>query len=245
MLMENVNDSDEQLTMLRDAVIAIQPDKVFIMTPIRPPAEKWVKCPDSERIRAAEKILSNAVTVADMEDGNFGVGEFANAAEAILEISARHPLRLEQAHAIEQKFTEQGVIDKLVLDGEIAINRYRQIDYINQVKSKIKPVKSSNFTPELTVNRVNCCTFRVVVKSENHEQRYRVILADAYYHNLTRGQMSKEQLLKYCFQYFLKSDFLGRLDAKFVLRDICQLYHECEKEIKEAIEHGESSFDAN
>jgi len=237
MLIKDVNDTDEQLILLRDTVMEIQPDKVFVMTPIRPPAEKWVECSDPDRIKAAEQMLLNAVTVADVEIGDFGVLEFASAAEAILEISARHPLRLEQARAIEQKFAEPGIVENLVQDNKIVINRYRQTDYIQPLKPKMGTEQI-----EIAVNRANCCTYQVTLRSKNQERQYRVILADAYYDNLARGLMSKEQVLEYCFQYFVNNGLLDRLEAKFVLRDICRQYPEFEKGIKEMIANGESRY---
>ncbi len=240
MLIKDINDTDEQLILLRNTVREIQPDKVFVMTPIRPPAEKWVECSNPDRIKAAEQMLLNAVTVADMEIGDFGVNEFGNATEAIVEISARHPLRLEQAQAIEQKFAEPGIVDNLVHDNKIVINHYRQTDYIRPLKPKMEEDQT-----EITVNRINCCTYQVILGLKDQEKRYRVILADAYYQSLSQGLMSKEQLLEHCFHYFVNNQLLDRLESRFVLRDICRQNPEFEKDIKDAIINRKSQYNAN
>ena len=235
MLIKDINDSDEQLASIRNWVTAVQPDKVFIMTPIRPPAENWVTCPEPERVRMAEQILSEAVAIGDREEGDFGVAEFVNAAEAILEISARHPLRLEQAIAIERKFDEIGIVDRLLRDQEITLNRYRQTDYIKPKKTPKIHASISDVSADIGVDQINCCTYKVTVGSEDHQKRYRIILADGYYNRLTRGRLSKEQLLVTCFRYFVNNALLERLDSKFSLRVICEQNPRFETDIRNAI----------
>ncbi|MBN2601843.1 MAG: radical SAM protein [Candidatus Marinimicrobia bacterium] len=245
MLIKGLNDSDRQLAILKDSVQNVSPDRVYVMTPIRPPAEDWVMCPDQERTRYAEQLLSQAIAISDHEEGNFGVAEFANATEAILEISARHPLRREQALAIEQKFDETGAIDRLLKEQKISLYSYYQSQYIRPVKAPNFFNLPKNKTVEIKIVRVNCCSFRVTVISDAEQLHYRVILADAYYNNLARGQMSKEQLLELCFQYFVNNGLLVRLETKFVLRDICRQYPEFEMGIKNTIIKEESSYHAN
>ncbi len=235
MLVKNLNDSNRQLFSIRDAVHAIEPDKIFIMTPIRPPAEDWVECPEPERVRVAEEMLSEAITVLDREEGDFGVSEFADAAEAILEISARHPLRLEQARAIERKFGEAGTIEQLLQDQKITINRYRQSDYIRPEKAKNIPKSASDLSTNISVDQIKCCAYRVTLDSSDQKKRYRVILADGYYNSLARGSLSKEELLETCFRYFLNNALLERLESKFSLRDFGEQFPQFETDIRNAI----------
>lgn len=245
MLVKNLNDSDEQLTMIQNVVKEIQPEKVFVMTPIRPPAEIWVKSPDSERVQVAQQMLANAVTVANREDGEFGITEFANATEAILEISARHPLRMDQAKKIEQKFAEDGTVERLLREKQITLNWYHQVNYINPVRLRANSREKPKSSAELAIKRINCCTFRVTVDSEVQKRQYRVILGDAYYNNLARGKMSKEQLLEYCFRYFADNQLLDQLEPKFILRNVCREQPEFEKGIYGIINTGGNTDDAN
>jgi len=240
MLIKGVNDSDEQLSMIRDAVAMVQPDKVFVMTPIRPPAEDWVACPEPERVREAEKILAGAVAEQNREEGDFGVAEFADASEAILEISARHPLRLEQARAIEKKFAETGAVDQLLRDKKIVLNRYRQTDYIKPVKAVKIPEPVSGCSAEIAIDRINCCNYRVTIDSGKLKRRFRVVLADGYYHSLARGRLSKEELLEKCFCYFVNNALLERLEPKFSLRNIGKQFPEFEQAMKKAVAGGKS-----
>jgi wyosine [tRNA(Phe)-imidazoG37] synthetase (radical SAM superfamily) len=114
MLVEGVNDSDEELAGLGRAISRIGPERVYILTPIRPPAESWVRPPDAGVIVRAQQSLAEATAIAEMETGEFGLQEFADAEEAIMEIGTRHPLRLDQAQEIESEFSEVGVVERLL-----------------------------------------------------------------------------------------------------------------------------------
>lgn len=119
MLVSGVNDSYDELLSIKHAIKKISPDKVFILTPIRPPAEPWVHPPRPETIIEAQRVVGQAIPIADKESGEFGLREFKNAAEAIREIGGRHPLRLSQARTIEARFCETGTVDHLLDTGEL------------------------------------------------------------------------------------------------------------------------------
>ncbi len=114
MLVSGVNDSTEELTSIRRAVDKIQPDRVYLLTPIRPPAESWVKPPNPERFIEAQNIIGGAIGMAELESGKFGLQEFRNAEEAIMEIGSRHPLRIDQAKSMEAHFSEPGTVEQLL-----------------------------------------------------------------------------------------------------------------------------------
>ncbi len=141
MLVKGVNDTDRELTSIREIVGELKPDRVFVMTPIRPPAEQWVECPATETVARAERMLSDAMAVADLEEGDFGLAEYSSASEAILEISARHPLRWGQARAIEESFGEHGTLEKLCEGHDLEIQQYRDNRYIVPTQ-KIKHLSS-------------------------------------------------------------------------------------------------------
>jgi len=114
MLVRNLNDSDEALYEIADLLEEIAPDKIFIMTPIRPPAENWVRPPIPRQIIRAHEILEKSVAITENETGELGLSAFKEADEAILEIGSRHPLRLEQALQIEEYFNGRGLIDGMI-----------------------------------------------------------------------------------------------------------------------------------
>jgi wyosine [tRNA(Phe)-imidazoG37] synthetase (radical SAM superfamily) len=92
MLLGGVNDSEEALRDLAEVLAKVEPDEIHIGTPTRPPAETWVKPPDSEGIERAASILGRVATVLEPVtvhrvpsiDGDLG--------EAVLGIIHRHPL---------------------------------------------------------------------------------------------------------------------------------------------------------
>ncbi len=130
MLVKGVNDSNEQLKAIREVVHKINPDRVYVMVPTRPPAEKWVEPPDPERIVTAQHLFGRAVGIATPERGTFGVNGFADAREALLEIGSRHPLRREQAEGIEQTMSAPGTVARMVAQGELVEVHYNNSTYL-------------------------------------------------------------------------------------------------------------------
>ncbi len=130
MLVHGMNDTESALQDIHTAINRIEPDRVYIITPIRPPAEPWVMPPLAERILRAQEILGQPVTFDNIESGAFGLNAFINAREAILEIGSRHPLRHEQALKIEDEFSETGTIDKMIKDKEIVKLSYNTSEYL-------------------------------------------------------------------------------------------------------------------
>lgn len=114
MLVAGVNDDPDELLSIRQAIERIKPDSVFVLTPIRPPAESWVRIPTPGKIIEAQQILGGATAIVERETGDFGLEAFASATQAILEIGSRHPLRVSQAREIESHFAEPGTIHHML-----------------------------------------------------------------------------------------------------------------------------------
>ena len=130
MLVKGLNDSEEELSSIRKAVDLIEPDRIYVVTPIRPPAEPWVEPPSPEKILKAQRILGNTVSMTDLESGEFGLHEFADAHQAIIEIGSRHPLRLEQAIEIEKAFSSTDMVGRMIEEGELIKVNYNDRDYV-------------------------------------------------------------------------------------------------------------------
>jgi wyosine [tRNA(Phe)-imidazoG37] synthetase (radical SAM superfamily) len=130
MLVKGMNDSDESLIDLKKNIKCINPDRIYINIPIRPPAELGVEPPRAERILKAQELLGKVKSITNYEYGEFGIGEFPDAHSAILEISYRHPLREEQAREIEQRFSEKGIVDSMLSKSEIVRVEYRGKIYL-------------------------------------------------------------------------------------------------------------------
>ncbi len=130
MLVKGLNDSEKELRSINSAVQLIQPDRVYILTPIRPPAEPWVQPADPEEILKAQEIIGDATLVAGLEVGQFGLQEFTDARQAIVEIGSRHPLRRQQAIEIAQEFSEEHVLTEMIERGELIHVTYKGEAYV-------------------------------------------------------------------------------------------------------------------
>lgn len=130
MLVKGLNDTEEELQSIKHSIDMIEPDRVYVLIPIRPPAESWVKPSDPQAILRAQEVFGKAVSVAELETGQFGLKEFSNARQAIMEIGSRHPLRREQAAEIEMMFSESDVARKMLDAGELIQIVYNGEEYL-------------------------------------------------------------------------------------------------------------------
>ena len=130
MLVRDLNDTTRQLRGIKHTIDMINPDRVYVLTPTRPPAESWVKPSDPETILKAQEIIAGAVPVTELEHGTFGLGGFPDARQAILEIGSRHPLRREQVAEIEREFCISGVVRQMVENKELVNVKYNGEEYL-------------------------------------------------------------------------------------------------------------------
>ena len=137
MLVKGLNDSPEELSKIKNVIEKIKSDRVYLLTPTRPPAESWVTPPDPENLLKAQEILKDVIPIVDYEIGDIELEDFNNAAQSIIEIGSRHPMRREQVQQIEKYFDEKGTIDKLIKDGKLVEYKYNGIEYL--LPYKISP----------------------------------------------------------------------------------------------------------
>ncbi len=130
MLVSGLNDSDQALSDIKRGLDSIRADRVYVNVPIRPPAEEWVVPPSPERLLRATELLGNAWDITGYESGEFGLGGFSNAREAILELCSRHPMRIQQAEMVERHFGEEGIVEALRGHGELELITYRGKRYV-------------------------------------------------------------------------------------------------------------------
>jgi wyosine [tRNA(Phe)-imidazoG37] synthetase (radical SAM superfamily) len=134
MLVRDVNDSEESLQRIKGILDEIKPDGVNVLTPIRPPAEPWVEPPAKNAVNKAKRMIENAASFSSVESGDFGRDGFGSARQAIIEIGSRHPLRLDQALRIEEKFSEPGSIEKMLETGDLVQVAYDGRRYLLPAK---------------------------------------------------------------------------------------------------------------
>jgi len=136
MLVKGLNDSEEELKALKSRLKQIEPDRIYINVPIRPPAESWAVPPDNEAIASAHAILSDVNVIVDIiaeEKGEFSIAGFTNPEDAILAIIRRHPMREEQVTETFKKFTLE---DEDVHDGIKRLEKsgkIKKVEYRNKV----------------------------------------------------------------------------------------------------------------
>jgi wyosine [tRNA(Phe)-imidazoG37] synthetase (radical SAM superfamily) len=106
MLVNGLNDTEEALNEIAKLIQKIQPDKVHIGLPTRPPAEKWVKPSDEEGLMRATTILGKVAKVVHPCEGKFDLSSGESIVDAIIAIITRHPMSEEQLQRAIEKFSK-------------------------------------------------------------------------------------------------------------------------------------------
>ena len=117
MLVSDINDSAGSISALAETINGINPDIAYLLVPIRPPVEKFVKPPEAEKLNLAWQTFNNLKIKTEFLTGFEGTdtGYTGNIYEDILNITAVHPLRED---AIQKLLQNDGadytVIDSLI-----------------------------------------------------------------------------------------------------------------------------------
>ncbi|BBJ28986.1 radical SAM protein [Athalassotoga saccharophila] len=134
MLVKGLNDSEEEIKKIKNILKDVNPDRVYINVPIRPPAEPWVEIPDEESIAKAHEILESYV-ISGYEEGEFNVNP-EHLYDEILKICERHPMREDQIKEICLKFNArpEEIISKMRNDKSV-----KEISYHEKRFFVVKP----------------------------------------------------------------------------------------------------------
>ncbi|MBN2226265.1 MAG: radical SAM protein [candidate division Zixibacteria bacterium] len=130
MLVKGLNDGDDSLGRIRKVIDTVRPDRVYVLAPIRPPAEHWVEPPVLKRILKAQSILGGAIPIVDRETGEFALENFSDARTALLEIGSRHPLRRDQAEEIARRLAGEKVVPELIASGDLIVTEFDGRQYL-------------------------------------------------------------------------------------------------------------------
>lgn len=90
MMLKGINDRDEDLFALRDYLEGVNYDRLYINTPVRPPAESFVEEPEIERVNRAVEILGG-IAINELTSEGF-CSDIEDDFEAIQSIIRRHPM---------------------------------------------------------------------------------------------------------------------------------------------------------
>ncbi|MBM3162663.1 MAG: radical SAM protein [Chlorobi bacterium] len=99
MLLKGMNDSDDALLALSEAMQQVDPDMVHLVLPTRPAPEQQVSLPDTERIERAVSILSAVAPVVHPVKGGMDLGGVVDLLEAVTAIVSRHPVQERELRA--------------------------------------------------------------------------------------------------------------------------------------------------
>lgn len=126
MLMKGINDSPADLEKFREKRALLRCDRVYINTPVRPPAEAGVQVCDAETLARAAELLGG-VSIESLAEGGF-FSEIADDYAAILQIIARHPMN---QHEIRGFLGDRGnpdsdaLLDRLGRDPQVDPVEYK------------------------------------------------------------------------------------------------------------------------
>jgi len=141
MLIRGVNDSKEELLKIKEKIDLINPDRIDINVPIRPPVEKWVKIPDKNTLSILNEVFIDYSNINFPEEGKFRVYSL-NFEDELISILERHPMRQDQIIETfsSPTFNKNEIISqlkKLKFQKKI-----KDIYYINQIFWKLDTDKN-------------------------------------------------------------------------------------------------------
>jgi len=132
MCVKGITDQGKNIMLLTEKINELKPDKVFVNTPVRPPAEDWVeRCPKGFVEDLQKKFKSNKDV--EIPDTNLYSPNF-DVYQAIIEIIKRHPLDqsgIDKFCKNRKKDTER-IIKRLSEDTQV-----ERIKYENKVFYRI------------------------------------------------------------------------------------------------------------
>ena len=106
MLVKGLNDSDNNLSQMKKLLGDLKYDRLYVNTPIRPPAESWVETLSAESMQKAADFLDGTSIDLPVTDGFFS--EIEDDCQAINSIIKRHPMN---QHEISNFLKQRGCKD--------------------------------------------------------------------------------------------------------------------------------------
>ena len=126
MLMKKINDDRSDLLAYKDLLSEIKYDRLYINTPVRPPAETGIQEVDQDKMNEAVDLLAG-IAINLLVDYGF-YSDIKDDYDAILSIIKRHPMNQHEISGfLEHRHNEQpeAIFAKLSLDLGIEIIEYK------------------------------------------------------------------------------------------------------------------------
>lgn len=128
MLMDGVNDDPVSLERLANRVAQVRHERVYVNTPVRPPAEADIRPASHESIaRAVERL--QGISIEALVAGDFFSGE-KDALEAVVSIIRRHPMNQFELAGFLQSRQEpdlEAFRERLASDPRVSAVEYKGI----------------------------------------------------------------------------------------------------------------------
>ncbi len=139
MLLDKINDSEDEITMLSRFLSEIKPEKVYLAVPTRPPVKR-VNPADMRTLTMAYHTLRKNLSEVEFLIGYEGNAFAAtgNAAEDLLSITAVHPMRREAVEALlarngeDVKLLDTLLQQKLIKEAEYEGHIFYVRNYIHK-----------------------------------------------------------------------------------------------------------------
>ncbi|NLC38923.1 MAG: radical SAM protein [Clostridia bacterium] len=106
MLVKGLNDDEESLARIKKLLDGLAYDRLYLNTPVRPPAENWVEEPDQASLEKAVNLLGGIAVDLAASDGFSS--EIQDDFEAVCSIIKRHPMN---QHEIKSFLEKRGCWD--------------------------------------------------------------------------------------------------------------------------------------
>lgn len=129
MFMEGINDSNLALQRYSEILKEIEYDRLYLNTPVRPPAESDINIVSNDRMKYISEILGG-ISIDLLYSTGF-YSEISDDYNAVISIIKRHPMNQFEIESFLNNRQGSDVInifDRLKLDKEVAIIKYKGYD---------------------------------------------------------------------------------------------------------------------
>lgn len=128
MLVKDINDSEKDILEYKNLLAGIKYDRLYLNTPVRPPAEENVEEIDTEKMRYAVNTLGGISMELLVSEGFYS--EVIDHKEAVMSIIKRHPMNQMEVKSFLgsrgcSKEKIENIIEDLKKDKNVAVKEYK------------------------------------------------------------------------------------------------------------------------
>jgi len=127
MLVKGINDGMESLNEIAQLISRVNPEKAFILTPVRPPAENWVKVSQEYNLNAAYHIFNSYGIKTKVLVSGEGI-DFTYSSDVgneLLSILAVHPMKkIAVLEFLSKANSNWDLIEQLIKENKIKEVKY-------------------------------------------------------------------------------------------------------------------------